>query len=308
MAVLQVSRQHGELHDFTCAQSISLLQEFVVNPSAQDLAPWRWVAAWAAVLPSHHLACLLAGELLPKWYLALRAWLSTSAASAPDLAQVAAWYSGWRGQMPASIADDPQIIAWFDAGLDLMAAAAAAPASGPLVLPPPPSGIQAGPPMRSVTSYRLAVQQRLAAEEGSGPGRSTSIAGRAGSRESSPARPIGAPSVRLAPDAGPGLGYGYVAGGESLGAAVTLREALEASAEQAGLTFLPHARRGPVDGHAVFSFGAVPVYMAGGVVFADVGSSGLGGDAAAGVSARTAYEPVSIKTLVELSIARKSRQ
>jgi hypothetical protein len=63
-----------------------------------------------------------------------------------------------------------------------------------------------------------------------------------------------------------------------------------------------------VDGHAVFSFGAVPVYMAGGVVFADVGSSGLGGDAAAGVSARTAYEPVSIKTLVELSIARKSRQ
>jgi hypothetical protein len=50
---------------------------------------------------------------------------------------------------------------------------------------------------------------------------------------------------------------------------VSFRDVVEAAAAAAGVSFVPHPRRAPVDGNAIFLLGRTPVYISGGVLFAD---------------------------------------
>jgi hypothetical protein len=78
----------------------AVLRELPIHPGAQNLEPYRWVAAWFDVLPPAHSLSLLEGELLPHWFAALASWLASPGC---DYAQVTEWYLGWKSQLPASL-------------------------------------------------------------------------------------------------------------------------------------------------------------------------------------------------------------
>lgn len=65
---------------------------FLVNPLAQDLAPWHWVMSWASVLPRPQLISLLEKHFFPQWHAVLQHWLAHN----PDFDEVTAWYLGWK--------------------------------------------------------------------------------------------------------------------------------------------------------------------------------------------------------------------
>ena len=50
---------------------------------------------------------------------------------------------------------------------------------------------------------------------------------------------------------------------------LSFRDVVEATAAAKGVAFVPHPRRAPVDGARVFLLGKTPVYISGGVLFAD---------------------------------------
>jgi hypothetical protein len=67
-------------------------------------------------------------------------------------------------------------------------------------------------------------------------------------------------------------------GGPTIGSSTaqgpSFRDLVESSATNAGVAFLPHPKRGPVDGCAVFKMGGVAVYIDTGVLFVDVKGGG----------------------------------
>ena len=88
----------------------ALRDALAIDPRGQDLAAWRWVAAWAPVLAPGALAGLLEQHFFPKWHAVLRHWL----AHAPDFDEVTAWFLGWkarpraRGRAEAALRVFPQ--------------------------------------------------------------------------------------------------------------------------------------------------------------------------------------------------------
>jgi len=76
----------------------ALRDALAIDPRAQDLAAWRWVAAWAPVLAPAQLAGLLEQHFWPKWHAVLRHWL----AHAPDFDEVTAWFLGWKARPRAA--------------------------------------------------------------------------------------------------------------------------------------------------------------------------------------------------------------
>jgi hypothetical protein len=75
----------------------ALRDALAIDPRSQDLAAWRWVAAWAPVLAPAQLAGLLEQHFFPKWHAVLRHWL----AHAPDFDEVTAWFLGWKARARA---------------------------------------------------------------------------------------------------------------------------------------------------------------------------------------------------------------
>ena len=72
----------------------ALRDALAIDPRSQDLAAWRWVAAWAPVMAPGALAGLLEQHFFPKWHAVLRHWL----AHAPDFDEVTAWFLGWKAR------------------------------------------------------------------------------------------------------------------------------------------------------------------------------------------------------------------
>jgi GC-rich sequence DNA-binding factor-like protein len=66
------------------------------SPSRQDLAPFKWVLAWAAVMPTALMVSLLERGFFPQWHAVLHHWLSSS----PNYDEVTRWYLGWKSLLP----------------------------------------------------------------------------------------------------------------------------------------------------------------------------------------------------------------
>ena len=110
------------------------LQQLVINPAAQELAPLQCVLTWAGALPARHMASLLEAGFFPKWHATLHAWLT----GRPDYDQVTRWFLGWKALFPDEILAHEKVRRGFNTALDFMNAALAGDMSAH---PPPPASM-----------------------------------------------------------------------------------------------------------------------------------------------------------------------
>ncbi|KAK9812190.1 hypothetical protein WJX73_003418 [Symbiochloris irregularis] len=96
--------------------AVSLQQELSINPAAQHLAPWHWMAAWAPLLPQSQLVAALESYFFPQWHAVLHHWLSHQ----PDYDQVTSWYLGWKAMIPKEVQDHERIRLQLNAALNAM--------------------------------------------------------------------------------------------------------------------------------------------------------------------------------------------
>eukprot|EP00803_Ostreobium_quekettii_P005141 evm.model.scf_54.2 EVM.evm.TU.scf_54.2 scf_54:5179-15799(+) len=99
---------------------VSALQELVINPLAQELAPFQWVMQWQDALPLNSMAGLLEAHFFPKWLQVLHHWLLNR----PDYDEVSRWYIGWRDLIPEALRDNERVSAQLSIALNLMHTAA----------------------------------------------------------------------------------------------------------------------------------------------------------------------------------------
>ncbi|VDM00377.1 unnamed protein product [Schistocephalus solidus] len=94
-----------------------VLQTFQINPNDQKMDPWNWVMRWVDLLDHAVLVDLLERFFFPRWLNVLSGWLTQAVDArnrrAPNAGQlfqeIGAWYSGWKGQLPAELSDYPSI-------------------------------------------------------------------------------------------------------------------------------------------------------------------------------------------------------
>jgi tuftelin-interacting protein 11 len=80
----------------------SALAELQINPAAQDLEPFEWVMKWTDLLSTRHMTRLLLDFFFPKWFAALRHWLS-STPNQQTMDDVTKWYLHWKALFPDNI-------------------------------------------------------------------------------------------------------------------------------------------------------------------------------------------------------------
>nr|VZI23581.1 unnamed protein product [Spirometra erinaceieuropaei] len=127
-----------------------VLQTFQINPSDQKMDPWNWVMRWVDLLDHAVLVDLLERFFFPRWLNVLSGWLTQAVDArnrrAPNVGQlfqeIGAWYSGWKGQLPAELADYPSIKDALTKALGMMQRAmrGVAPQESPATFVPPVAG------------------------------------------------------------------------------------------------------------------------------------------------------------------------
>lgn len=118
--VFDVSSFDNLLHRLVIPKLVDFLRdEVTIDPSNQDLTLLQSILAWHDILPSGHMACLIAGEFFPKWLTVLLQWLSQSDV---DFGELSTWYSGWKGFFSANLLSEANGLCEmaFNAALDLM--------------------------------------------------------------------------------------------------------------------------------------------------------------------------------------------
>eukprot|EP00462_Mataza_sp_D1_P008843 CAMPEP_0175165914 /NCGR_PEP_ID=MMETSP0087-20121206/27379_1 /TAXON_ID=136419 /ORGANISM="Unknown Unknown, Strain D1" /LENGTH=871 /DNA_ID=CAMNT_0016455401 /DNA_START=6 /DNA_END=2621 /DNA_ORIENTATION=+ len=217
-----------------------LRTEFQVHPHQQRFEPFQWVMAWVGAIPGRVLVQLLRLDFFPKWFAALAAWLQ----SAPNFEEVSKWYLGWKNLLPAPLRDLPVVKATLNRGLDMMNTALSDVAGVGAVLqavleelkqPVTDTSSSSAPSAPSASSAAPVsrIQSALEAER---------------QQEEKERRAAAAAQVEISD--------------------MSMKDTLEKIAVFNSLTFLPNAKRGYQDGHQVFSFGKVSVYMDKRVIFA----------------------------------------
>ena len=98
---------------------VTLLRDhLVVNPQEQQIIPFQSYIQWYGVVPHLHMACLLAGEVLPKWIKVLYRWLTSES---PDFGEISIWYSGWKSLIEnTTLESDPVVMSFFNLALEMM--------------------------------------------------------------------------------------------------------------------------------------------------------------------------------------------
>ena len=125
--------------------ALHLAENFVVDPSDQDLSPLEQVLLWAAFFPPSTVAQLLAAEFFPKWHSTLHLWLTSS----PNYDEIREWFLWWKVQLPPEISELPHIAGEWTKGLETIALALDLGADAAEHLPAPPAG--PAPPMEPST-------------------------------------------------------------------------------------------------------------------------------------------------------------
>jgi hypothetical protein len=101
------------------------LRATALDPTAAEGAgdaygPFLWAQRWEALLPAGVYATLIEQELLYKWLVALRTWLTpTGGAAPPDLGAVMAWYEGWKSALGAEVQADPAVQKMLNQALEM---------------------------------------------------------------------------------------------------------------------------------------------------------------------------------------------
>ncbi len=116
--------------------AIHLAENFVIDPSDQDLSPLEQVLQWSAFFPASTVAQLLAVELFPKWHSTLHLWLTSS----PNYDEIREWFLWWKEQLPSEINELPSIATEWTKGLETITLALDLGDNAAEHLPPPIAG------------------------------------------------------------------------------------------------------------------------------------------------------------------------
>jgi len=176
MRVLDQKSTEALFSQHVCPKLARSLRSFRPDDAA---AYPEYLSDWHDVLPSAHLLALVEGELALRWASAVHA-----AATSPDSgggAAAARMYLAWRDVLPTHARDDRAIVAYLQAGLLAVRAAADRDADGLARL---------RPPRAATTSYAIALARRR-----SGGGRSVPSAAGAAARKDA-GREVGRVSFR----------------------------------------------------------------------------------------------------------------
>ena len=92
------------------------LQQLVIDPTSQELAPFEWVISWHNILPLGQMVSLLSQGFFPKWHKVLSFWLSHS----PDYDEVTRWYLGWKSLFPSRLLEQTKVKHQFNLALNAM--------------------------------------------------------------------------------------------------------------------------------------------------------------------------------------------
>lgn len=93
-----------------------VLNQFILNPSEQQMEPWNWVMAWQDLIPLGSLANLLDTCFFPKWLQVLSVWLNAS----PNYEEISKWYSGWKSSFSEKLLQHPSVKAKLAQALTMM--------------------------------------------------------------------------------------------------------------------------------------------------------------------------------------------
>ncbi|CAG9765565.1 unnamed protein product [Ceutorhynchus assimilis] len=96
------------------------MQNMVINPHQQVLAPWEWVMDWTDMLSTPNMTLILDKFFFPRWLQILAMWLNQN----PNYTQVTEWYSGWKRMLSDELLSQPTIKDSFHKALEMMSRAA----------------------------------------------------------------------------------------------------------------------------------------------------------------------------------------
>ncbi|KAL8895443.1 MAG: hypothetical protein Q9207_008170, partial [Kuettlingeria erythrocarpa] len=120
--------------------SSHLSNNFLIDPSNQDLAPLTEALTWLTPswsLSSTATAAILESEFFPKWHHVLYLWLTSS----PNYDEIRQWFLWWKEQFPPPIRDHAIVAAEWNKGLQTISLALdLGPENVASQLPPPAAG------------------------------------------------------------------------------------------------------------------------------------------------------------------------
>lgn len=119
-----------------------LNDNFIIDPSEQDLNPYTTVLNWLPFFKRSTFAALLVAEFFPKWHDSLYQWL-TSTDPEPNYDEIGQWLMWWQEQIPPGINTSPSVEAEWTKGLETINLALELHEEGLNIsnhLPPPAAG------------------------------------------------------------------------------------------------------------------------------------------------------------------------
>jgi tuftelin-interacting protein 11 len=94
-----------------------LLRELVINPTQQEIAPFRWLMSWRSLMSVDAMGRLLDQLFFPKMLGVLCSWLS---GPSPNFEEISRWYIGWKQELDGELASHPAVKKNLDQALDFM--------------------------------------------------------------------------------------------------------------------------------------------------------------------------------------------
>jgi len=111
---------------------IVCIRGMTIDPTKDDdLKQFQWIVLWHQIIPHMHFISLLAGELFPRWLLALGKCLSSYNDNGIQWQTIVNWYLKWKALFPQEVLVDEEIIRYLNVALEMMASALDSSSSSP---------------------------------------------------------------------------------------------------------------------------------------------------------------------------------
>ena len=218
----------------------AVLRELPIDPSQQDIAPFRWVLAWRGLMAADTMVRLLDQHFFPKLLAVLCTWLS---GTNPNFPEVARWYIGWKQELHVEIANHPNVKKNLNLALDFMSKALAGSAAVPQ------------PAARGGGGAAVAVAAAAAAAAARTEGQTAAEA------------KLSQKQKRAAKKAAVASAAAAMAEAELLNPAQTVKDLVQQVADKVGVVYMPKGGMSD-EGKKLFSFGStLSLYIEQGVVF-----------------------------------------